>query len=153
VADHQRGELAAFDPLQSGGHAHLLLGERLTAGEGEVVGSGEEGGELLRRRGLHRGEGAVRPLAGVGLHQPRVLAWRKAGARGHDVGGFPGPKQGAGPQRREPVPGRALCELGGLGAPGVIQRHRHLSLEAPFPVIGGLAVAGEVDPRGVRRDS
>src|SRR5262249_37092097 len=114
---------------------------------------GGEGVELLGPAGADVGEAHVRPVARVGLHQPGVLARRQPDAGGDNVGRFPGPQQGAAPQREEAVAGGPLGELMGLFAPGVIERPGLLSLEATLVVVGGLAVAGEVDAGSSRLDA
>ena len=65
--------------------------------------------------------------------------------RRDDVGGFAGAQQRAAPQRAEAVGGGALGQLGRLLAAGVVEGDRLLALEAPVVVVGGLAVAGQVD--------
>ena len=95
--------------------------------------------------GTHVGEEAVRPVAGVGLHQARVLDRLEAGPRGDGVGRFAGAQQRAAPQRRELVGDGALGQLERLRAADVVERDLLLALEAPLAVVGGLAVAGEED--------
>jgi hypothetical protein len=48
----------------------------------------------------------------------------------------------------EAIAGGALGQLGGLFAAGVVERDRLLALKAALVVVGGLAVAGEVDAGG-----
>ena len=150
VADDQRRQRPGLDALQGGVDAHLLLGEGLAAGEGEAGIGGGERVEQLRRFGADVGERAVGPLAGVGLHQARVLDGLEADARGDDVGGFARAQQRAAPQRAKAVGDGALGQLRRLGAAGVVERHLLLALEAAFVVVGGLAVAGEVDAFDMR---
>ncbi len=65
-----------------------------------------------------------------------------------DVGGFAGAQQGAAPQHAEVVCGRALGELLRLRKARGVERDGQMALEAPLEVVGGLAVAGEVDAGG-----
>ena len=98
---------------------------------------------------LHLGEAAIGPLARVGLHQARVLARLQADAPRDDVRRFACAQQRAGPQRGEAVRGGALGQFGRLRAAGVVERDGQLALEAALQVVGGLAVAREVDVRGL----
>ena len=139
------GQLTLFDLVERRAHAHLLLGERLPAGEGEAGVSREERGEQLRRFGLHIGEAAIRPVPRVGLHQARVLVRLQADALRDDGGRFLRAQQRAAPQRGEAVLGRPLGQFGGLRASGVVERHRQLALKAALVVVGRPSVPGEVD--------
>ncbi len=122
--------------------------EGLAAGEGEVgVGVGE-GRELLRRLGDHLLERAVRPVAGVGLHQARVLARLQADPRGDGIGRFAGAEQRAAPQRGEAVGDGALGQLDCLLAPELVERNGLLALEATLAVVGRAAVACQEDAGG-----
>src|SRR5436190_552348 len=99
----------------------------------------------IRVGGLDVSERAIRPVAGVGLHQPRLLDGLEADARGDDVGRLPRARQRAAPQRRELVAGRLLRQRTGLLAPAIGEGHRALALEAPLGVVGGLPVTGQPD--------
>ncbi len=138
----------AFDLLEGSPHAQLLLDEGLPSGEGEAGLGGGEGVEQLRCFGADVEEEPIGPVAGVGLHQPGILARLQADPTGHDVGGFAGAEQGTAPEQLEVIGGGPLGELGGLGASGVVQGYVLLTLEAALVVVGGLAVAGEVDAAG-----
>src|SRR6202035_2490158 len=87
-------------------------------------------------------------VARVGLHQPCVLDGLQADRPGDDVGRFAGAEQRAGPQRGESVRGRPLGQVDGLRATRLVERNRELALEASLEVVGGLAVAGQVDAAG-----
>ena len=65
-----------------------------------------------------------------------------------DVRGFARPQQRARPQRREAVGGGPLGQVGGLRAADVVERDRLLALEAALEVVGGPAVAGQIDAGG-----
>ena len=127
--------------------AYLLLGERLAARECEARVAGDEFGEQLGRFRLHLAERSVRPVAGVGLHQPCVQFRLQPDPGCDDLRRFARAQQRAAPQRREPVLGGALGQLGGLRATRLVERHRQLALKAPLEVVRGLTVAGEVDLR------
>ena len=148
VTDDERRQLALLDVVERSADALLLGDEGLAAGKREVgVGVGE-GGEQLGRFGDHVCEGAVGPVAGVGLHQARVLARLQADARGDGVGRFARAQQRAAPQRGEAVAGGALGQLGRLRTAGVVERHFLLALEAALLVVGRLPVARQVDAAG-----
>ena len=103
--------------------------------------------EQLWRFGVYFGERAVRPVAGVGLHQPRILARLQSDPRGDRVGRFACAQQRAAPQRGELVGDRALGQLCRLRPAGLVERHLLLALEAALEVVGRAAVAGEIDRR------
>lgn len=148
MADDEGGELAKFYVGEGGRDALALLGEGLAAGEGEVGAAVDEAGEAVGVFGVDVCEQAVGPVAGVGLHKARVLARGQADALGDDVGGFARTQERRAPQRREGVGACALGQVTGLLAPGVIERDRKMPLEAALQVVGGLAVAGQIDARG-----
>ena len=134
-------------------HARALLGERLAAGEGEVRVAVDEAGEAVGVFGVYVAEQAVGPVARVGLHQARVLARLQTDPRAHDVRGFAGAQQRTAPQADESEStrpcARALGQIGCLGAPRIVERDRQVTLKATLQVVCGLAVAGQVDARGV----
>jgi hypothetical protein len=145
VADDERGQLATFDVGERGADAHLLFGEGLPAGKREARIARGERDEQLGRHGLDLGEAAVRPVARVGLHQACVLDGLQADRLRHDVGRFARAQQWAGRQRGESVCRRPLGQVDGLRATRLVERNRELALEASLEVVGGLAVAGQVD--------
>lgn len=93
VADDEGWQIAAFDVGECGRDALSLLGERLSAREGEVGAPLDEAREAVRIFGLHVEEQPVGPVAGIGLHQASVLARGQPEALGDDVGGFAGAQQ------------------------------------------------------------
>ena len=61
--------------------------------------------------------------------------------RGRDLGGLHGPRQGAGPDPRDPLPAEPLTQAAGLGPPGGAERPAVVGDQVRLVV--GLAVAGE----------
>ena len=145
MAHHQRRQHAALDLAQAGVHPHVLFGEGLAARKCEVGFSRGEGVEALRIFRPDLSEAAVRPVARVGLHQPRVLLWLQAKSARDDVGGFTRAQQRAAPQDAEAVCARALGQLRRLCSSRVVERHLLLALEATLEVVCRLAVTGEED--------
>jgi hypothetical protein len=145
MADHERRQVALLDVGEGGGDADALLGEGLAARESKVRITVDEASETVGVFGLHVGEQAIGPVAGVSLHQTWVLAWLKADSLGDYVGGFPCSEQWAAPQRSEVVGACPLGKVDSLRAACVVQAYRHLTLEAALQVVGGLAMACEVD--------
>ena len=145
MADDERGQRTLFDVFERRLDALLLMRERLASGKRERGIPGCERVEALGRLRTDLLEAAVGPVAGVGLHQARVLFRLEAYALGDRVGGFARAQQRAAPQRAKAVRARVLGELDGLRAPGRIERNRLLTLEATLEVVGGLTVAREVD--------
>jgi hypothetical protein len=150
VADDQGRQLTAFDVFERCSDAHLLRGEGLAAGEREASVGGEECSEALGGLGLDLGEATVGPVAGVGLHKPRILSGLQPNPTRDGVGRFAGAQQRAAPQRLKAVGHCPLGEFGGLFAAGVVERHLLLALEAALEVVGGLAVARQVDANRYR---
>ena len=145
VADDERGQRVAFDAFERVLDTHLLVRERLSAGKRERR---IPGCERVEKRDVFSAdvlEAAVGPIARIGLHQPRVLFGLEAEALRDDVGGFARAQQRAAPQGTKAVGARVLGELGGLRAPGLVERNRLLALEAALEVVGRLPVPREID--------
>ena len=145
------GSAPGFDIGQRRRDPLVLFGEGLAARKCEGRVAGEERGEELGRFRVDVGEASVGPVARVRLHQPHVLARLQADPPRHDVRRLARTQERAAPQRGEAVGGRALGELAGLLAPGVIERDGQVALEAALEVVGGLAVAGQVHAARHRR--
>src|SRR5206468_7040951 len=121
----------------------LLLGKRLAAGKAEVAVAAHERREALRVARLDVGERLVGPVAGVGLGKSRVDARLEPEALADDSRRLQRPRQRAGPQRDDVAACRRdLRERIRLRAPGVVQGHRELALEARLAVVGRLPVTG-----------
>ena len=104
-----------------------------------------EAREALGVLGADLGERAVRPVAGVGLGEARVLDGLEADARGHDLGRLARAQQRAAPQRDDLDARGDLGQRGGLLAARGVERHGQVALEAALVVVGRLPVAGQVD--------
>ena len=142
-AGRSRG--AGAKVAQPGLDAVGLLGERLAAGVAEGRVGQLVAAEALGVLGLDLGERPIRPVAGVGLGEARILLGHEADARADDLGRLAGAGERAADERPHLDAGDGLGELAGLGAARVVERHRQVALEAALRVVGRLPVAGQVD--------
>ena len=151
VTDDQRGQRARFDIAERRGDANALLGEGLSAGKGEVwlaarrtpqrrpvlrPAHRRRSGQSSRRR---RSPSAAGPRAAPGRSAPRRYPrFRERAAAGCTTASRMG-------SRPHPPAAARSASSAACSRPVSSSGYRQLALEAALEVVGGLAVAGQVD--------